>query len=350
MVYKYSNSLKKFIKPAFWIILISSASVHIYTLNLYPLPWFDETYMASIAKEFYETGKFTKRVAYHAHQQKEEFIYGPFYFLVSSFVFKLFGFGMTQFRSIALLSGILVQISSFLILRKFVKQNVTLLLMSLVFMLDPFYFRCMHEGRMDLTASFLILSGIIVFHFAITKKYASYFLFSGILCSLGILTTPRPGFLLIPLFIYLGYFLWKDFKKNWYFPIIWIAPIVLFYTLWIFYAFGSFENFISFYQDKLGYARLPGRPFYIPKQQFPLILSALILVTASILKCGKSYFNFLSIISLSSIILFYIIVYDQGPYASFIIPFYYLLIFYSGERLMEKKSNPQSEIHSQALL
>ncbi|MBX2844410.1 MAG: glycosyltransferase family 39 protein [Flammeovirgaceae bacterium] len=350
MVYKYSNSIKKIIKSAFWVILISCAFVHIYTLNLYPLPWFDETYMASIAKEFYETGKFTKRIAYHAHEQKEEFIYGPFYFLISSLVFKVFGFGMTQFRSIAFISGILVQISAIVFLKKFVKQKSTILLMSIFFMLDPFYFRCMHEGRMDLTASFLMLSGTILFLSAIPKKHYFYFLISGFLCSFGLLTTPRAGFLLLPLMLFLGFFTIRDLKKNWHYPIIWIAPIILLYSSWIFYAFGDFGNFINFYQEKIGYTRLPGRPFYIPKQQFPLIITTIIIVAISIIKFGKSYFNSLTLISISSILLFYIIVYDQGPYASFIIPFYYLLIFYSGKRIFTKKYEHQSEIHSQALL
>ena len=122
---------------------------HFYTLDLNPLPWIDEVFFASISKAFAETGKLTPLVSYEFWNE-EVLLYGPVHFLIASTSFKLFGFGIIQYRWITLVFGMFTIIVTANLLKYTNLSLRLLLLLVLCFALDPFIILSMHEGRMDL--------------------------------------------------------------------------------------------------------------------------------------------------------------------------------------------------------
>ncbi len=305
---------------------------HLGTLTLFPLPWYDETYMASIGKAFLETGKFTKTLAYYTDVPKVDLRYGPLYFFVVAPVFKFLGFGIFQYRLISLVFGFVTLWLTFKIYYAEEKNKINANAIVIFLALDSFYFRCMHEGRMDLMASGFMLSASImllsVLRTTDKKKVVIKLIFAGVLSALALLTSPRLGYSLPFIGIYLLiHFLRYKPRYTLVGAFSFIIPLFLLYSLWIFYAFGSYVNFIEFYKENLGYTRLNGYPFYIPKQQTPLLLFTFMAVIIGVIRHKTAFFSPLVIWSLLHIAAFYLIVYDNGPYASLIFPYLYILLF-----------------------
>ncbi|MEM1136331.1 MAG: glycosyltransferase family 39 protein [Bacteroidota bacterium] len=319
--------------------------IHLVTLTSYPLPWYDETYMAAIGKAFLETGRFTKTVAYFTDTPTEDLRYGPMYFIVAAFVFKVLGFGIFQFRLIAFIAGIFTFWLSLKIY--FTEKNNVLIAWCIIAVLaiDSFYFRCMHEGRMDLLASCFMLTAHLfilkVFHLNKKDKTILKALFiAGFFAAISLLTSPRLGFALPLLFIYLlGFFIFKNPSLLLKALISFLLPFVSIYSIWIFYAFGGYTHFINFYIENLGYTRLNGYPFYFPKQQIPLLAICIISVFLGVLQKKGNYFTPLSIMALINIASYYLVVYDNGPYASLIYPYLYIIIFINFEGSFWKEAS-----------
>ncbi len=316
----------------FLLLLIAYLCLHLVTLTSFPLPWYDETYMAAIGKAFLETGRFTKTVAFYTDIPTEDLRYGPFYYFFVAFFFKFFGFGIFQYRLIAFLSGLWTFWLTFKIFATEHKNYFTTWCLLALLAIDSFYFRCMHEGRMDLLASGLMLTAHLailkIFKTDDAKEILKNMVLAGALASLSLLTSPRLGFALpgIALFLFI-HFLTKKPKLLLRALLSFLVPFVALYSIWIFYAFGGYVEFVTFYIENLGYTRLNGYPYYFPRQQLPLLLILGISVIAGVYLKKKSYFSPLAILALINIISYYIIVYDNGPYASLIYPYIYILIF-----------------------
>ena len=306
--------------------------IHLYTLDLFPLPWYDETYMASIGKAFLETGEFTKTLAYYTDEPKVDLRYGPAYFLVTALVFKFLGVGIFQYRLISLFSGfITIWLTYQLFKQQTGKKNIGYALVIFL-SLDSFYFRCMHEGRMDLMASaFMLAASLLILKSLNTEKKKNLikrFALAGALTALGLLTSPRVGYPLPFIALYLLYYFLRNRPQQLAVSLFsFLIPLFFLYSAWIFYAFGGYLNFIDFYQENLGYTRLNGYPFYFPKQQIPLLVISFLVTLLGIVRLRKAFFSPIIIWSLLHIAAFYIIVYDNGPYASLIFPYLYILLF-----------------------
>jgi 4-amino-4-deoxy-L-arabinose transferase-like glycosyltransferase len=304
-----------FIYAAIWL------TAHLYTLTLFPLPWFDETYMASIAKDFAENGTFRHLIAAAAHQQEEQFIYGPFYFLVVSLVIKTVGFSIFSYRLVAFIAGIGV-IAIFLYLLKHLKKQPTWQLLAVVVIsLDPFFWRCMHEGRMDLLA---LAFSLWAFYRVLQTPSRRNAVFIAFLMGLALLTTPRSWFNAPILFAIMVYRYRQNFVAT---ILISIFVISLMYLPWVYYAFGGVGEMLNYYYDQRGYTQLDGVTVYFVKYQFPLLLVAIFVVVHQVIQRNKAYFSEIFWFCSVSIGLFYILVKDSGPYSAFIVPHYYLLIF-----------------------
>lgn len=306
------------------IFALSYIAVHLSTLSISPLPWFDETYMASIAQEFIETGKLFPRVAQVRHMD-QELIYGPVYFAVTGLFIKLFGFAPFPFRLTAFLSGLLVIWATARLLSQVSPKYLVLFLICLS--LDPFLNRSMHEGRMDLFALFFILTASHHFiQFKHTQQYKQV-VWAAVYTLLALLTTPRTGFFFTAWFFIWLFWLtssWKSFAKA---ASLCLVIILTGYFSWVWYAFGGLTSMLDYYGQYLMFTRLNMAQTSIMKQQYLLILFGWASVGLGFIRFGKSYFTTTVVLAILSVICFYSMVFDQGPYAVFIVPSYYLMIF-----------------------
>ena len=324
--------------------------VSLYTLSSNPLPWYDETYMASLSKSFLEKGELIKQVAYYTDNPKVDLRFGPVYFLFTSLSFKLFGIGIFQFRIVAYLSGLLAMVFTVKIFRIYSQSIFLSCLLGLLLIYDPFYFRSMREGRMDLMALSFILAAVF---FLLKKQQSSKktiviknVFISGIMAALAILTTPRAGFLYIGLGCIWTYLLILSFKEVILQILIWIIPIILLYSVWIIYAYGGFEEFYLFYRDlSVKYTQSGNFYITIQKNQYILIPLSSLSIVIGLIKYKVAYFTPFIICNFVSIISFYLIVQDPGPYSVFILPYYYLLIFLLAAKEKMNNENVENQCH-----
>ena len=76
-------------KLSFIVFLFFYLCYQFFSLNLQPIPWFDETFFASITHNFWREGSFVPEIAATVLNHKPLLIYGPIYFIVNSFSFQL---------------------------------------------------------------------------------------------------------------------------------------------------------------------------------------------------------------------------------------------------------------------
>lgn len=308
-------------------------SIQLYALVYWPLPWFDETYFASIAWNFVHTGQLIPQVAVF----EEVKLYGFIYFLLTGWSMKWLGFSIFSFRLVNFLLGFGVIGLTTLLARDLMPRfkGVTYFLPVLL-ALDPFFNLSLHEGRMDLSALFFMLLGLRHIQLALPKNQYLHFIGAAFWMDLALLTTPRIGFILLALGLYL--FIWSlpEFKKRGLSIFIWSATLVLVYSLWVLYTFGDWGSLIEYYlqpshkvhEDNSLYDLFIGWNGYIPRVEYLLIICAWAATCFGLINKPASYQSALIFICLLSIILFYLLIADYGPYSIFILPFYYLLFFY----------------------
>ena len=216
------------------------AIYHFATLQISPLPWFDETYFASLTHTYLETGIMQTKIAMILNDGREVVEYGPCYFWLTALAFKIFGFGILQFRIIGLLFGFFL----IYIFYRFLKLTGTnmIFLFLLLFAFDPILHSSMHGGRMDTMAASLSLFSVVLFLENRVKGNSILYFISGCSGALAILTTPRSGFLLIPVALML-FVSWVKTKnlKSFSNGLVWSAPILILYLFWFFHAFGNLE-------------------------------------------------------------------------------------------------------------
>lgn len=313
----------------FFGFLLMIIAYHLFTLEIQPLPWFDEVYFASIADNLINNGSFVPEIASSARNGRPALTYGPVYFFLTGLSMKFFGFGIGQFRIIALLSGLLCVRLTYSIVKSQVSSEswkYKILIISLL--TDPFFSLAFHQGRMDLTALCFCL--VAIFYFL--KGGHKNILVSGIAGVFSLLTTPRAMVLLAPLVIFLVIDIFKE--KQFKTVLLWVLPFLSIYPVWLFVGFGGVEGFVNYYLTIKGVTNSAngdyiGPNLYIPSHEYCLIFAALAALIYGMIKQGRAYFKPVVTISLLAIISFYLIVLDWGPYSTFIIPFYYIIIFNS---------------------
>jgi len=344
--------MKKLFGVFFWVFIILFTITQLVTLDKVPLPWFDETFFASIAHQWMQTGNLTPQVAIF----QEVKLYGPIYFWLTGTSLKLLGFSIFSFRLINLICGFGVVWISSLILKHFIhlsgevsenfKQNL-LKLWWVLLLTDPLYHLVLHEGRMDLLALFWALSSIyLILPFLRPSSHQSglswRFLLSGTLVAIAALTTPRVCFIFVPLGLVL---LWQC-RQQLHLLLIWGGAILGIYAIWVWVAFGSLSALVDYYTGDNPFVNTSavswymGGVGYIPHQSYPLIFSALLgLLTLGIPKLTRLVQPYV-FIALMSIGLFYLLVHDYGQYSVFILPFYYFLVLYGLSQRPWQLKNP----------
>ena len=75
-------------------LLIIYLVYHLLTLNVSPLPWYDEVVFNSIAHSFAHDGTFFCKVGPLAMEGKQIVVYGPVFFVSSGILESIFGMGI----------------------------------------------------------------------------------------------------------------------------------------------------------------------------------------------------------------------------------------------------------------
>jgi 4-amino-4-deoxy-L-arabinose transferase-like glycosyltransferase len=302
---------------------------HLATLSYIPLPWFDETFFASISKSLAEGRGYYLDICPIQTNGREVLTYGPVYFNITALSFRLFGINAFAFRIVTLIFSALTIVAVGLILKKL---NITQALRRLILLLivfDHIIVISSHSGRMDLTAVFFAL---MAFYFYLSDDNPNKYFWMAIAGVAAVLTTPRIAIFLLPLFALAIYQTLN--RKAWkHFSILIFIPTII-YTLWIIYGFGGFKNFLTHYlgsqTDGASSAALDtfhfiGGNFLIHYFQWPVIISSLMLFGFFIVKRASSIWH-TAMIFLIPIALYYLLVLDTGRYSALVMPFWYLLL------------------------
>lgn len=305
------------------LFLLLVAIYHFATLSFSPIPWFDETFFASISRSVREGKGLILQAAPLYTGDKPVLIYGPIYFYLQAGIMWLLGFSVWSFRILNLLAaaGVLIIVNQMLKdkIRRTIRVSIVLLLAF-----DTIFVQNAHSGRMDL----LSLLFLLIAYFPILKNKTTFtgVLGSAFLLLTAILTTPRIIVFSLPLTLWLLYLLIKEKK---------IIPLLIFcivlplgYYLWIAIGFGNIKSFFSYYSDpsvRKGSKTLidgfVGGNFNIWPYQIPLILITLITLFIRLKK-----WTWLTIICTTNILSFYLIVKDTGIYSSLVISFWLMLL------------------------
>lgn len=331
-------------KRSFIIFLIIYLGYQFFSLSLQPIPWFDETFFASIAHNYWQEGGFVPEISATVMHHKPILIYGPIYFVTTSLSFKILGFGVWQFRVVNLLCGFAVVFIVLLLKNQFFKQDkfekFDWLWLILIF-LDPFFNLCLHEGRMDLMALLFMLSGIYFYIKSLESKQFIHYVLVGFFVGLAMLTTPRVGFIGLALAIVIIGNLFQK-KIGWREIGLMIIPFLLLFSLWINYC-GGFIQYLSIWGNGFDSSGGGNNIFnyifpilYIPRHEYLLIFFVAIFLVWGFIAKISFLKNSLIQISFLSILLFYVLVKDWGPYSIFILFFYYLIFIYLYDKIISK--------------
>lgn len=303
----------------FVLFAIAYSSLQLLTLSSYTLPWFDESFLASITYSLSQGKGFELAVSPLSHHSEQVLVYGPVYFLLTWLSTTFAGFTPWGYRLVNLLAAFAVVFLLYKRLQRYSKARWLLLLL----LFDPIFLQDAHSGRMDMVALAFVFGSFS----KVTSTNYTYrsFLAVGITAALALLTTPRIAFILLPLGIFYlirGYQL-KQMKPVW----LSAGICLLIYFLWIIWAFGDVNNFISYYfqsGDKTLANTFIGINTQVPAFQWPLLISAFSFTLYQTYKSKN--INVLQLNFMLPVIMFYLTVVDTGIYSALVVPFLYSLM------------------------
>ena len=339
-IYKTIENNIFFYAIAFLVILW-----HIATLAYNPLPWFDETFFASIAKSLAEGRGFLSDISPLQTGEREVLSYGPVYFSLTALSFNLFGISAFTFRIVALVFSALSIVATGLIMRQVNVSHILRRTIIILMIFDNMIRINSHTGRMDMVAMFFVL---MAFYFYLSKQHQTRHALMALSGTLALLTTPRAAIFLIPLFATATFSTIHARKWTATLTIIFI-PFLL-YSSWIFFGFGGYEDFLSYYMDK-GHQSPDGQEitifyfiggnFLIHYFQWPIVISALFFFFR-IHKPAKRSVVQTSWLFFTPILFYYLLVFDTGQYSAMVMPFWYLLLAWGIHHFEKSKTNPQA--------
>ncbi|MES2352822.1 MAG: glycosyltransferase family 39 protein [Pseudomonadota bacterium] len=302
--------------------------VHLLTLARSPLPWFDDTFFASVTESLQTNGDLRLLIS-PLWFDKPVYIYGPVYFFITGTFTALFGFDIFQFRLPALLFSFGIVVVAFLLLRQQkVSPRIAAVACALL-ALDPTFYRGMHTGRMDSTALFFILLGLLFLfksQSVIEKRSFLYVAMSGLSAGVSLLTTPRPAYLvgLVGGVLFM-WFLKRPSREYFLKAGAWAAFCFSPWLAWFFHAFGNIPALLNYYATLPGGTYVGG--FHVRLEHYPL-LAAIIILMIGQLRAGLKFASTeLLLFSIGGIVGYYLLVHDEGgAYAFFMVPLAYLAI------------------------
>lgn len=249
---KYFNKVSAFLsKPGniIWLVFALFSLFTLFTIKIYRLPWYDEAFLADVSMNYHKEGLIMRYIN-DPFAMNEELAWGPVYFMINSWIIKLFGFGIWQMRIVNLLLGLMVL---YLTIRMLQKLNISanLIIWGLLLVIsDAELSFSLHSGRMDMVAFFFLFLAVYIYFFSTIRRWPR-FLLCGVLIALGALTSTRINTLLPLLVIFpLVGKDWKAMKSIFVNLVITFIGFISIYSIWIFSKFDGiyayFEYFISY--------------------------------------------------------------------------------------------------------
>jgi 4-amino-4-deoxy-L-arabinose transferase-like glycosyltransferase len=166
-------------------------------LDRSPPAWNDEAICNDPAKELALHGALRSGILAERWNTGEEYLFlPPGQPLVTAAVYKIFGFGIWQTRTPAVVFGGAALTMLYAVALFLFKRRRAAVLTFLLFGLDPKFIQVARSGRMDMQCMFLVLSGLLLFLHGEAAERRRYFWFSGagLLIGLGGITHPLSAF------------------------------------------------------------------------------------------------------------------------------------------------------------
>jgi 4-amino-4-deoxy-L-arabinose transferase-like glycosyltransferase len=322
-------------------LVVLYLAAHLSTIATSRLPWFDDTFFSSIADTLVHRGEFTL-TAGPLWFDKPVYLYGPVYFLVVGAIFREFGVGVTQTRLPGLLCGFGIVLLAYGILRRARVRSTLAMVTCAAMALDPTFHQNIHSGRMDSMAIFFIL---LAFYCLMLGREddgrgpLGWIAASGAFAALGVLTTPRPGYLLIPMgVLLLARWAYRRDLRSALSAVVWGTVCLVLVGAWIVYAFGSIPGMLAYYAD-FSQDYTSGGFGGIRTLHAPLLVPLLLLLAAAVVRRPRILANDILFFAVLGIVEFYVVVKDKGTfgglYSFFIIPLAYLALGYLLSRLRD---------------
>lgn len=334
----------------FYTVLLVAAIWHLWSLKLSPLPWFDESFYASIAHSLLNGNGF-KLTIWSWMSSKEILLYGPVYFVLVGLPLRLMEFDAFSFRITNLIFGATLL---WMIYRLCKTLNVSVVVrrtVVLVALFDVLLIQNSHSGRMEMVALTFAMAAFGFYFKTDRDNRLSYIPHLAIAGALAFLTTPRVAVIIIPLFAFA--FVELIHRKQWYDVLrIVLIPSALILA-WVLAAYGSIDGFIDYYfssgsreaevaqaaqktvEVRSSYTKFFGGNFYVPFYQWPLLLAGL--ASAALLLWKKAHVKLVWLF-LFAIACYYLVVRDTGGYSVLILSFWYVLIALALHHLFSSNS------------
>jgi 4-amino-4-deoxy-L-arabinose transferase-like glycosyltransferase len=316
--------------------LIAAASIvyvllHVASISRSHIPWFDDTFFASIADTLHRTGKFTLSVS-PLWLDEPVYLYGPTYFLIVAAVFASFGIGVLQYRITGVLAAVALIAVAYRILRRVGVERPIALAACALMALDPILLEFLRLGRMDLLAILFFLLGFLLLLDSgrtAGRRGLLYSGASGAFAALGVLTTPRPGYLLIPLGLILAH---RCLAGPTAYRVAqlaaWIAGFAPCCIAWIAFAFGGMGPLVAYFSEFAG--TFAGGTFGTVSIQKPILASLLFFALLKGIKEPRLLLNEFTIFVGLAIVLFFLTVKNLGTfgggYQILAVPFEYMAL------------------------
>jgi len=245
---------KKPITPYLILLPISIAFVFIKLGSTTLIDW-DEAIYAKVAKNIILTGDWLNL---HWDSLSEYwFEKPPLYMWLSAIAFKVTGFNSFGARFFSAFFGVLSILFTYLFSKKLYNKTVGVIA-SLILLSTVQFLYYSRNGMLDVTVTFFILSSIYLFYLGLSKieeknsrSYKIFFILSGMLVGLGVMTKAVIGLIPLPVLSLYVLYLWVSKKKL---PLkisdgfFFIIPFLVVVTPWHLYSYLEHgDDFINTY-------------------------------------------------------------------------------------------------------
>ena len=307
------------------------AVLHLVTVGRSHIPWFDDTFFASVADTLRKTGEFRLTVSPLWFPQPV-YLYGPIYFLLVAGSFTTLGFGVLQYRLTGLIAAFVLLAVAYRILHREGVDRRIALSACVLMALDPILLEMLRIGRMDLLALLFFLLAYLLLIDSRTASGRAALVFSaasGVLASLGVLTTPRPGYVLVPLGLILLARCWTGPITSRVAQLVaWGIGFVLLVIVWIGYAFGGLRAVLAYFSEFA--ETYAGTGLATVSIQKPILAILLALTVLTLVRQPRRLLHELPVFLGLGIVLFFLFVKNKGTfgggYAILLIPFEYMAL------------------------
>jgi hypothetical protein len=340
------------------VLVLLLVVVHFATLTKSPVPWFDETYFASLCKSLAEGKGFNADVCplMEAHYPQAK-AYGPGYLFPNALIIKVFGLGIFQNRILALLAGF-GALGVWYVLARSMGISLMVSMAGVVALLcDSVFMQGLHSGRMDTLAVLCMLTAVYFSHkLTQSADYKTNFwwknaLLAGLSSGYCLLTSPRPAIILVG--FWLGFFLvrlWESRFKVMGQMFIIGGVSAFMYLVWIYTGFSGIQAWLNYFfapsADPINkemntlVSMYMGKRGYVPTYQWIIILPAIFTLPFAWRAWSKS----LLIGLLLSLCSFYLLIIDTGMYSVLVLPFWMLLLAFNLSIIADKVSGRNGKL------